>query len=483
MNAAPSSVDSARAGRWLALAVGSLVLAGAFALFLIVGRMPPFSGWVTDPAFFKRCLVVHVDLALVVWFYAFTAALFALIPARAEGRGQRAEGGLASAGFILAVLGVLAMIATIFLPGVQPVLSNYVPALDHPLFLVGVTLFLFGVGFSFLGPRLLPGRELPLGPVALPEEARPGLRVAAVAFLLALLTFLASASALPPGLPAQGRYELLFWGPGHVLQFASVAAMLAVWLMLLAPVLGEAPLSRKAALACFLWLLLPALAAPLLAAQGAQQGWVHEGFTQLMRWGVFPPVLVFLFFCLRGLVRAVRAGRVRAGDPRLYGFYASAALTVAGFILGALIRGSTTMVPAHYHASIGAVTAAFMAVTPALLHSLGHRVHSPRLVRAARWQPALFGAGQLVFAVGFGLAGAQGMARKAYGAEQHIRTAGEWVGLFVMGTGGLVAVAAGVLFLVYAVRAFGPLRRLSSHPVFLRRRSWLKRVASTPSRP
>lgn len=478
-----SQIESARPGRWLALAVGSLVLAGAFALFLIVGRMPPFSGWVTDPEFFKRCLVVHVDLALVVWFYAFTAGLFALIPARVETRGPVAGGIFPSAGFLLAVIGVLAMVATIFFPGVQPVLSNYVPALDHPLFLVGVSLFLVGVGFSFLGPRLLPGRELPAGPVALPEAARPGLRVAAIAFLLALLTFLASASALPPGLPAQGRYELLFWGPGHVLQFASVAAMLAVWLMLLEPVLGEAPLSRRAALACFLWLLAPTLAAPLLAAQGVQQSFVHEGFTQLMRWGVFPPVLVFLFFCLKGLARAVRDGRARYGDPRLYGFYASVGLTVAGFVLGAMIRGSTTMVPAHYHASIGAVTAAFMAVTPALLEALGYRVDSPRLLRAAKWQPALFGAGQLVFAVGFGLAGAQGMARKTYGAEQHIRSAGEWAGLFVMGAGGLVAVAAGVLFLVFAVRAFGPLRRLSSHPVFHWRRSWLKRVASTPSRP
>lgn len=469
--------NSQRAGLWLGLAVGSLMLAGCFALFLIVGRMPPFSGWVTDAAFFKRCLVVHVDLALVVWFYAFLAGLFSLLPTESRGRG------LGGAGLWLAYGGVGALIAGIFIPGVKPVLSNYIPALDHPVFLVGITLFLFGVGFSFVDPRLLPGREARQGRVAVPEEARPGLRVAALAFLMALLTFLASASAMPAQLPAEGRYELLFWGAGHVLQFASVAAMLVVWLMLLTPALGEAPLSRRAALAAYLWLLAPTLAAPLLAMQGPQNGWVHDTFTQLMRWGIFPPVLVFLALCGRGIWRARREGRLALGDSRLFAFYASAALTVAGFVLGALITGSNTMVPAHYHASIGAVTAAFMGVTPALLDAFGHQAPTPRLARLARVQPALFGGGQLVFAIGFGLAGAQGMARKTYGAEQHIRTAAEWAGLLVMGLGGLVAVAAGVLFLTYVVRAWAPVRRLGSLAALARRRTWPKHVASTPSRP
>ena len=51
-------------------------------------------------------------------------------------------------------------------------------------------------------------------------------------------------------------------------------------------------------------------------------------------------------------------------------------------------------------------------------------------------------------ALGFSVAGAHGMARKVYAQEQHIRTAGEYVGLGLMGLGGLVATAGGVLFLV-----------------------------------
>src|SRR5690606_30542761 len=116
-------------------------------------------------------------------------------------------------------------------------------------------------------------------------------------------------------------------------------------------------------------------------------------------------VSIALLLCVAALVRARRAGRLDLRDDRFLGFATSAALTVVGFVLGAMIRGSTTMVPAHYHAAIGAVTAAFMAITYPLLAPLGIGVLGPLQRRLARWQPLVFGTGQLVFAVGFGLAG------------------------------------------------------------------------------
>lgn len=59
----------------------------------------------------------------------------------------------------------------------------------------------------------------------------------------------------------------------------------------------------------------------------------------------------------------------------------------------------------------------------------------------------------LLFAAGFALAGAHGMGRKLYGAEQATRSFAESVGLVVMGAGGFVAVAGGVLFLVLGAAA------------------------------
>src|SRR5262245_23386663 len=104
------SEDWSLVRRALALAVGSLLLAGCFSLLLIVGRMPVFSEWVSDPLFFKRCLVLHVDLALVVWFFSFAAGLFALIP------GDRSSPTASRPAFSISLARVSDMIGRTLLP-------------------------------------------------------------------------------------------------------------------------------------------------------------------------------------------------------------------------------------------------------------------------------------------------------------------------------------------------------------------------------
>ena len=74
-DALPISFEPEAARRWLGLALGVLVAAGICAVAVVVGRTPPFDRFVTDPLFFKRCLVAHVNFALVAWFYSFTSAL------------------------------------------------------------------------------------------------------------------------------------------------------------------------------------------------------------------------------------------------------------------------------------------------------------------------------------------------------------------------------------------------------------------------
>jgi len=197
-------------------------------------------------------------------------------------------------------------------------------------------------------------------------------------------------------------------------------------------------------------LIAPVLAAPMLAGLGTADGSFRGTFTRLMELGIFPVVIVVLVLSVRALVRSRREGALGAArlrDPAITGFVTSAVLTVVGFVLGALIDGSNTLVPAHYHAAVGAVTVSFMALTWPLLGRLGVTVRGARTMRAIAWQPVLFGVGQTVFAIGFAFAGAHGMGRKLYGQEQNIRSAAEWAGLLVMGLGGLVAIAAGLLFI------------------------------------
>ncbi len=444
-------LDAAAARTWIGMAVGVLLLAGIFALLLVIGRMPPFDRLFSDPGLFRRGLVVHVALALVTWFYCFLVGLWFLLPSK--GTGARA----CHRAHLLAGSGIAAMVVGAAAPTATPVLSNYIPVLDHPVFLAGLAAFFVGAGVALSDRRLHPNYEARFGAIPLPPAARPGLRAAAMLFLIALFTFALSFSTTPSTLPTETFYEVGFWGGGHVLQVASVAGMLVVWLMLLSSALGTPPLGRRAAAALFGLLLAPMLAAPFLAMQGTTTGAYRAGFTLLMRWGIFPVVTIFFVACVRGLWRAHAESRLPAkglADPRLLGFYVSAGLTVLGFVLGALIRGSNTMVPAHYHASIGAVTAAFMAGTWLVLAPLGLTLRTARQRWAAGWQPVVFGVGQMVFAAGFGFAGAHGMARKTYGTEQQIRSTAEYVGLGVMGIGGLLAVAGGVLYLVLVIKAW-----------------------------
>ena len=431
-NHAPHLDPASAARPWLGAAVSSLVCAGALAALLVAGRAPGLDRLAWDPAFFRRCLVLHVDLALVAWLLAFLAALWCCLPA-SPGAARRARAGA------FVSMGGLGILALSILPrGAEPVLSNYIPAIDHPLFAAGLCVFAAGLALALLDGRLIgaaAGRPL----LHLPEASAIFLRGAAVAVLLAIMTFGASALTLPEGLVPLARWEALAWGGGHVLQFASVAAMLACWQALVERA-GAEPLSPRVARVLCMALTAPLLLAPVLALRN--DGGRHA-FTRLMEAGIAPVVLVAIGMHVVALVRR----REREGGAFAAAFAASAGLTLIGFALGFAIDGSSTVVPAHYHAAIGGVTASFMAMTPLLLPSLGFSPLGRRARAVMRWQPVAFAGGQALFAAGFALAGAHGMARKVYAAEQ-ARTGIETAGLGVMAAGGVVAVVAGLAFLV-----------------------------------
>ncbi len=435
--------------RWLALAVAALLLAGCFSLALIVGRMPPFSSFVTDPDFFRRVLVVHVDLALVVWFYAFIVGLIHLLGANELV--CRITNGLA----VVSATGVALIIAAAGVEHATPVMSNYVPVIDHPVFIMGLVLFATAVVAAVVvsGPWRGPSRPL----IQLPEATVPGLRAAAAAIMGAAATFLGAWAATPTHLSPGAYYELVFWGGGHVLQVACVAAMVSLWIYFASALLGRDVISRRWATLLFAALVAPHLFAPLLTIEGTQSALYIVGSTVLMQFGIFPVVLVFAAIIGFRIAHGVK--RKDLVNLQAIGLFASIGLTLVGFVLGAMIRGSNTMIPAHYHAAIGAVTVSFMTIGILLLEPLGYPIRNKRLKRLVRWQPAIFGVGQVVFAIGFGMAGANGMARKAYGAEQQIRGLMDWFGLATMGIGGLVAIAGGLLFLAAVLSAVVPATR------------------------
>ncbi len=432
--------------QWLRIAIGSLILAGLLSLILVIGRMPYLSQFITDPQFAKKCLVIHVNLAIFVWLFSCLTALFNLIPA-----GKPLEFKTHTAP--VAMLGIGCFVISAAWPEAMPILSNYIPAIDHPLFFIGIALFSLAVAINLVDRRLfsgsnagLPTHNATAGQMSLSPVTVDGLRGAGLAGLLAFAVILITAWRIDANYTPTMYYDLVFWGGGHVMQFANILGMLSVWLILLEASTGLTPISQKAARGLFGWLLLPLLFTPFLAWQ-VNTPFYQKSFTRLMQWGIFPAVSIFLIICLYTVYRAYRTGRISRSafrHPAFMGFAASAGLTLVGFGLGAMIHRVDTLIPAHYHAAIGAVTVAYMAVAYRVWAALGYRIQSQRLTQAAGWQPALFGIGQAVFAVGFGLAK---MARKVYGDEQIIQTATQHAGLVLMGIGGFIAIAGGITFI------------------------------------
>jgi len=93
------------------------------------------------------------------------------------------------------------------------------------------------------------------------------------------------------------------------------------------------------------------------------------------------------------------------------------------------------------------VTIGFMGLSYYLLPRLGFGALPERM---AVWQPYLYGSGQLMHIIGLAWTGGYGVQRKTAGTAQGLEGLGQIAGMGLMGLGGLVSVAGGLLFLVVA---------------------------------
>ena len=444
----------ALARRWMLLAASALAVSGLLAFGVVAARVPALARHLTDTELARRVLVVHVDLGVVVWFAALPVALFHLAAS-----GGRRAGRHAAVAPWLAAAGAVALGSGLIPGWGRPHTVNYVPLVDQPLFVAGLLLFAAGVVASYLDRALLPfgdSSRAPggddAGPVAATLRAQRGfLRLGAASTLLALAVLAVAYARLSVAGDVTAAYEQLLWGSGHVLQLATVAFVIVAWALLAAAGTGR-PVAAGAAARVALGLLgVAALSVlPLLAAHPA--GWrYHAGYAQLMRWGLFPGLVVFLGFVIVPHLRARRDPSSPAAARALRPLAASSLLMLAGLVYGALIRGSDLRIPGHYHATIGSVTLAYMALTLLLLPRSTGADRADRATAGATFRDrtlgrvaVLYGAGQLFFATGLMVAGAFGLGRKTYGVDQVLSGPGQRTGVVLMAIGGILALAGGV---------------------------------------
>ncbi len=438
--ASPGDARRRLATGWLWLAMAALVGAGLFSVLLVLARAPYTKELFATADFFRVALVVHVDLSVLVWFAAFGGLLWTL-------NGGTRHLGLGWAGLAAAATGTLVMCAAPFLGTEPPVMSNYVPVLDGPVFLGGLAVFAGGCALLVLRAMLAAERvgTRPDGAAAL----RFGLNAAAVSAAVALIAFAWSYAALPASLAGKAYYEVLFWGGGHVLQFTWTLLMFTAWLALAEAAGARAPLSPRVALLLFAIALAAVFATPVIYLAYDITSVEHYRLqTWLMRIGGGLAIVPFALATLTALATAPRAEP--AQRPLRAALWGSLALFGAGGLIGLAIHGSNVKIPAHYHGAIVGVTLAFMGLAYHLLPRLGGARPAPRLATVQAW---LYGAGQLAHIAGLVWSGGYGVQRKVAGAEQVLRGAEQVAAMGLMGAGGLAAVAGGVLFIVIVLRS------------------------------
>ncbi len=432
-------VDGARlqvASGWLAIAVGFLLASGIYPLLLALARTTYEMPW---KDFFYTALVLHVDFTVLWWLLAIAAVFWTL---------ASSDRGLAwskLAMLLFVVGGVYAAIAPL-LADANPLTNNYVPMLeDNRFFRKG--LYLLGCGVLLLVLRAIftiSWKDL------FSDEGgavRFGIWASAVAGLMAIVALGWSYFSLHGMIePLAGRayFETLFWAGGHVLQFTHTLLLMVAWLWLATICGARLSVGSKPVTALFLVTLLCVLITPwpFLTREVSDPEFM-SWFVWLMRDGngvasFFVGMLVFW-----GVMKGALPTKE---NHHLYmSLLFSVGLFALGGVLGLFIGESSTLITAHYHGSIVAVTMAFMAMTYYWLPQFGFAM--PNL-KWAKIQVYAYAVGQFAHIIGLAWGGGHGMKRKVVGTTQDIGVQAFITPQDLVGLGGVVAVLSGVLFAV-----------------------------------
>ena len=430
---------------WLLFGLLSLTVAGFLSFILVIGRLPWCASFPSIPLLAKKSLVVHVNLAMVFWLSAIFISLFV-------NRFSAATTGQKTFPLpLLAIIGGALMVFSIALPAAEPILSNYIPVLMHPVFFIGFVMALFSIGLAYgMGVLSLSfNREIKRKSLTALDW---GLLHVAVGYLIFLLTVLVTGWKLGAPQSGQAYFDALFWGAGHVLQSVNVMGMLIVWMIIAKELSPDFQFSIPQVRWVFGLLLMPLFLAPWLAFHVRSVAFYYLSFTRLMQWGIFPGVFVFWgIFVFQWWKKKIPLFSLVYQNPLGLGLFASMGLLLIGFVMGMVIRSSNTLIPAHYHAAIGSITVACMLAVYWFLFRFSELSITHRQRQLVRWQPVLFGAGQTLFAFGFAIAR---LARKVYGPEQLVQYGYQYLGLVLMAIGGLLAISGGILFVWFAAKWF-----------------------------
>ncbi|MDG2244257.1 MAG: cbb3-type cytochrome c oxidase subunit I [Rhodospirillaceae bacterium] len=429
---------------WVVLPVAALAIAGLMAVLVALLRIPGVEAilpW-TSQTFFVKGLIAHVTFAFVIWYLGVQGALTVLVTAATRPMTKLATFvgriGLSAAG-----LSFLVILTPVLLNLGEPSANNYIPVLIHPIFFAGLMLLALGLALPVIRLLAQIAGERSCEPVVFAVAA------SGVIFLIALVCLVAAWWTMPVGMPATDAAERVFWGMGHVMQFANTLLFLIGFFLLSRMSLGETPVSDRVFKIVAAAMVAGAAVGPLFYLSfPADDPSQVNAFTDLYWYALPLPAGVVLLGTFVLFLR--RARDVKSQTPEVIGLWVALLLFGFGGLIGFFESSVDTRTPAHYHAELIGVTLVFMCLYFALFAQLLDRPLPARKWRIASY--VLLGTGQLFHSVGLFSAGLDGVARKVAGGEQGLDSATKLSSMAFMGLGGLIAVIGGVIFVVLASR-------------------------------
>ncbi|QID33388.1 cbb3-type cytochrome c oxidase subunit I [Pampinifervens florentissimum] len=427
--------------KWLLLSIVSLGLGGLLALVAAIARTPAVYKLV-PPGYFYHSIIGHVDLAIVGFFLTFSLLLWQLT-FREELKTP-----------LYFSLGGIFLIALVSLLGVgKGVSNNYLPTIDHPLFWLGA-LFFFA-GFWLGGFGLLARAEKGI------FSENPRKHLASISILLSIFMLLAFLTSIPKAGSREELYlfyERLYWAPGHIHQFINGVMLLYAWYYLFEIKGIKLELGRLRYVSflflsfCFMYVFIPIVFADP----------VSESARRLTDLGYAVGLGLPIFFHIYFLLKNYKMGK----DLYSTAFFISLVLYLLGVfiayagVLPSLVSyfinpsseyigmKSNLSIPAHYHGVITSQTLAFMTIAYHLFKELGY---TQRLSKLSLPQVYLYGTGMVLFVLGLFFAGLRNAPRKTYGTG-FTDDPLVLMSLGLMGIGTLLAVAGGVIFVLYSLK-------------------------------
>jgi len=224
--------------------------------------------------------------------------------------------------------------------------------------------------------------------------------------------------------------------------------MVTAWLFMAYLVFKETPIREGYSRWLFILYLIFILPSPMIYFIYDTDSYGHtRSFTALMEYGLGPSTLIFATAIL---ARAATKGLkdLPWKRPEFSSMILSMILFALGGLISFTIYGYNTKIPSHYHGVIGGVTLAFMGMTHYILNILDRGIYSRKM---AAVQPYVYGIGQALFVLGMFWAGSHGVARKTFGAAQNLDNFAKFMGMAIVGIGGIIAIIGGILFIINAV--------------------------------